>query len=584
MTKNSPQTPTKPNLFSILKPYSWLTAGLILLGFATNGLNLILPKIIAKGVDIYAQTNAIATNIIWEFFFVALGTFLFAYFQSIAQTYASEKVARDLREQIVAKISQQSYTYVQKLGSGKLLTNLTSDIDNIKNFVGQAVVSIISSVFLVIGAAVLMLMIDWRLGLAVLATLPFITVAFGLVFSKLKPIFKKSQEVIDWLNKIINESVLGAAIVRVLNSKDSENTKFVEANTQATELGIKTVRMFAITFPVINFIANMAILVILLLGGHFIIVGSLTIGNFTAFVAYLGIIIFPLIMIGFLSNSISRASASYARIFDTLHAEAKEETGTITTPLRGDIELNNVAVEIGEKCILRDVSFKLKAGSRTAILGPTAAGKTHLLYLLIGILPPTAGTVLYDGKPITEYDVEALHKQVGIVFQDSIMFNMSLRENIAFSKTVTDADLKKAVETAELADFVESLPGKLDAMVMERGTSLSGGQKQRIMLARALALNPRVLLLDDFTARVDTATEQKILANVRANYPEITLVSVTQKIASIEDYDNIILLMEGEVLAQGTHKQLMKMSPEYVQIYDSQKSTNHYEENIIAQK
>jgi ATP-binding cassette subfamily B protein len=170
-----------------------------------------------------------------------------------------------------------------------------------------------------------------------------------------------------------------------------------------------------------------------------------------------------------------------------------------------------------------------------------------------------------------------LHLQVGFVFQDSIIFNLTLRENIAFSKTVKDEDLEKAIRTAELKDFVDSLPEKLDTVVSERGTSLSGGQKQRIMLARALALSPKILLLDDFTARVDSTTERKILENVHRNYPGITLLSVTQKIASVEDYDQIILLMEGEVLAAGTHAQLMGTSPEYVQIYDSQRSTSHYE-------
>ncbi|MEI6057991.1 MAG: ABC transporter transmembrane domain-containing protein, partial [bacterium] len=244
----------KNGLFSVLKPYRWLTAGLILLGVLTNGLNLLLPKIIASGIDVYTKTHDILPIVAWEFFFVALGTFVFAYAQNFAQTYAAEKVARDLRAQVIDKISRQSYTYIQQVTAGKLLTNLTSDIDNIKNFVGQAVVTIISSVFLIVGAAVLMLLIDWRLGLSVLATLPLISIVFALVFSRLGPIFKKSQGVIDWLNKIINESILGAPIVRVLNSKENEDAKFIEANTKATELGIKTIQLFAITFPVIGFI------------------------------------------------------------------------------------------------------------------------------------------------------------------------------------------------------------------------------------------------------------------------------------------------------------------------------------------
>jgi len=219
----------------------------------------------------------------------------------------------------------------------------------------------------------------------------------------------------------------------------------------------------------------------------------------------------------------------------------------------------------------------VKAGSKIAIIGPTAAGKTQLLYLLTGLLKPTSGEVLFDGRNIDHYNSESFHSQVGFVFQDSIIFNMSIRENIAFSDVVTDQSLEKAIETAELKEFIDALPDKLSTVVSERGSSLSGGQKQRIMLARALAVNPKVLLLDDFTARVDAGTEQKILANVQRNYPGLTLLSVTQKIASVEHYDQIILMMQGEIVAVGKHDELMKTSPDYVQLFNSQQSTSNYE-------
>ena len=208
----------------------------------------------------------------------------------------------------------------------------------------------------------------------------------------------------------------------------------------------------------------------------------------------------------------------------------------------------------------------------------TAGGKSQLFYLMTGLLAPTSGEVLYDGKPIEAYARESLlHAQMGFVFQDSALFNLTLRENIAFNTKVSEAALRKAIETAELHDFIATLPQGLETVVSERGVSLSGGQKQRVMLARALAIEPSILFLDDFTARVDVGTEAKILANVRANYPDLTLISITQKVAPIQDYDQIVLLMEGEILAIGTHAQLLKSSPEYVQILDSQKSTDHYE-------
>jgi ATP-binding cassette subfamily B protein len=227
---------------------------------------------------------------------------------------------------------------------------------------------------------------------------------------------------------------------------------------------------------------------------------------------------------------------------------------------------------------LKNVSIEIRAGSRTAIIGPTAAGKSQLLYLLTGLITPNSGVVEFDGINIRQFRREAFHRQIGFVFQDSVIFNLALRENIAFNNTVTDESLRLAVETAELHNFIEALPQKLDTVVSERGASLSGGQKQRIMLARALALNPKILLLDDFTARVDAQTEEKILANVATNYPGITLVSVTQKIAPVMNYDQIILLMEGEVIASGTHAELMKNCPEYIQIANSQRSTNESRE------
>ena len=239
--------------------------------------------------------------------------------------------------------------------------------------------------------------------------------------------------------------------------------------------------------------------------------------------------------------------------------------------------MQDVSITYGEKSSLKNISFKVEPGAKIAIIGPTAAGKSQLLYLLTGLIPASTGKVLYDGRLIEEYQSEAFHRQVGFVFQDSIMFNMSIRENIAFSDIVTDQSLEKSIVTAELKDFIDAMPEGLNTKVSERGLSLSGGQKQRIMLARALALNPKILLLDDFTARVDPQTEQKILANIAKNYPGLTLISVTQKIAAVEHYEQIILLMQGELLAAGSHQELMNTCPEYVQIFNSQQSTANYE-------
>ncbi len=567
----------KPNLFGLLKPYKAMVFALLAMTITANALYLIVPKIISRAIDAYALQQFIPGAVAAELFAIALGIFVFSFLQAVAQTYASERVARDLRTRLIAKISAQDHVFIQQVTPAKLLTNLTSDVDAVKMFVSMAVASIVSSIFLLIGASILLLSIDWALGLAVLATLPVMGVTFSVILGKVRRLFKKSQEAIDWLNKVINESILGSALVRLVNSQQQEYEKFLAANTQARTISLGILRLFAGLIPAIMFCTNVATLLILTLGGRFVIQGSMTLGDFAAFNSYLSILVFPVIILGFMGNVMAQASASYARLSGVLHAPDKVETGNVAADLRGEIAIRNATVTLGQKDVLKNVSVFVKPGMKTAVIGPTAAGKTQLLYLLTGLLRPASGTVEYDGRRIDEYQKQSLHGQIGFVFQDSIVFNLTLRENIAFSKTVKDEDIEKAIAAAELKDFIDGLPLKLDTVVSERGASLSGGQKQRIMLARALALNPKVLLLDDFTARVDRATERKILDNVHRNYPGITLLSVTQKIASVEDYDQIVLMMEGEILASGTHRQLMETSPEYVQIYDSQRSTSHYE-------
>lgn len=567
----------KSNIFEVVKPYKLMIFSLILLALLSNGVNLIIPKLISRGIDEFSTGNFDYRILIYQFLGAAFVILIFTFLQGLLQTYASETVAKNLRSKLADKISRQSYAFIQQSNPSKLLTNLTSDIDSVKMFVSMAIVSLASSVFIIIGAGILLFSINWELALAVLTIIPLIGISFFLIFRKVRVLFKKSREVIDWLNKVINESIMGAALVRVLNSQTQEYRKFLAANTQAKDLGISILVLFATLMPIVVFISNMATLVILSLGGHYVITDAMTMGDFAAFNSYLVLLIFPIIVIGFISNFIVQASVSYARVCTVLDAPEEMVDGTVSQSLKGNIEMKNVTVTYGHKPALKNINFQVKAGSKTAIIGPTAAGKTQLLYLLTGLIEPTSGMVIFDDVAMNQYQKNIFQHQIGFVFQDSVMFNMTLRENIAFNEVVTDELMQKAIQTAELTDFIDTLPQGLETIVSERGTSLSGGQKQRIMLARALALNPQILLLDDFTARVDTQTEQKILKNVESNYPGITLVSVTQKIVSVENYDQIILLEEAEILATGTHQHLLKSSAEYMQIFNSQRSTNHYE-------
>jgi ATP-binding cassette, subfamily B, bacterial len=562
-----------PGLSSLMKPYRRMIVLLIFFALLSNGINLILPRIIASGIDSYPSHYTLQ-RILIEFLSASFVIFIFTYLQSILQTNTAERVARDLRTRLSAKISIQSYAFVEKTNPSKLLTNLTADVDSVKLFVSQAIVTIASSLIIIIGACFMLFSINWKLAFAVITIIPIIATAFYMVTKRVRPIFMKGREIVDRLNKVINESILGSALIRVINSQQPEYEKFLAANEQAKNLGMSVLRLFAWLIPIIVLTASFAGITILTLGGHFVIMNTMTLGDFAAFNSYLSLLIFPIIMIGFMSNVIAQSSASYTRIKLVLDIPDTTDKGTIKESLQGNISVEDVSVVYGQKPVLKHIGFSVDAGSTMAIIGPTAAGKSQLLYLLTGLIKANDGAVLFDGKNIDDYNKENFYSHVGFVFQDSIIFNMSIRENIAFSDQVTDESLAKAIETAELKDFIDSLPDKLNTIVAERGTSLSGGQKQRIMLARALAINPRILLLDDFTARVDTQTEIKILQNVRRNYPEITLVSVTQRIATAGQFDQVIVLMEGEIVASGTHQVLMNTSPEYVQIYQSQQSTH----------
>jgi len=576
-TQNSKGKISKPNIFNLLKPYLSKIVLLIVMALLGNGINMLIPKIIAHGIDDFSSLHFEMKSIGIEFLVAASAIFIFTFLQNIIQTYVSEQVAKDLRSQLSEKISRQSYAYVLKSNPSKLLTNLTSDIDSIKMFVSQAFVTIVSSVFVIIGTCILLILINWELALAVILIVPVISFAFFIVLRKVRVLFKRGREIIDLLNKIINESIMGSALIRVLNSQQPESMKFLETNIESRNLGLSILRLFATLIPTIMFVGNLAVITILALGGHFVVAGTMSLGNFAAFNSYILLLIFPILMIGFMSSIIAQASASYSRIYDVFESPEEVEAGIIQSHIKGDICLKNVSLSFAEKPILKNISFSVKAGSKTALIGPTAAGKSQLLYLLTNLISPSEGTIEFDEISSEKYTRDLFHSQIGIVFQESVLFNLSLRENIAFNDQVTAESLGKAISTAELADFIESLPDKLETIVSERGTSLSGGQKQRIMLARALAVNPRVLLLDDFTSRVDRKTENRILSNLEKNYPDLTLISVTQKIAPVKHFDQIILLMEGELIASGTHKELKETSPEYVQIYSSQRSTHHYE-------
>lgn len=572
----SASPPEKAQFTRFLTPYRSLIGLLLLLSLIANGLSLFIPHRIGQVIDAVQMATAfdIRGSVIWLGGFVLLAA-LFGLLQIALTGYVAAKIGYDLRAQLAAKLSRQSYTYVTTKGSSELLTIFTSDVDTVRNGVSQIIVGLFTAVVTLIGSIYFLLITNVRLTLLALSTLVVIAGTFAYIFGRLGPLFQQVQRNLGKINKVINESIVGAMLIRVLNSQRAELTKFERVNERSRELGVKIVDMFSALIPVITFVANAAVALIVWYGGRLVIRNGLGLGELSAFISYFNLLITPIFIIGFVSNMFSRSLVSLGRIQAILGAEdvlAKKEGG-IVQDLKGKIEFRHVTLQYGQRQILKDISFVIKPQTRTAIIGPTASGKSQLLALLSGLIQPTSGEILVDDKPLQEYDRGSFLKQLAIVFQESSVFQATLKENILFRQGENEAVLEKALQTAALEDVIKALPEGLSTPVSERGGNLSGGQKQRLMLARALALEPRILLLDDFTARVDRKTEQDILRRLEENYPDLTLISVTQKIEPVKEYDQILLLMEGELLASGTHEELMHHSFEYQQIAESQKTS-----------
>ena len=573
--KESTPEVKRDNIISFLKPYTkWIILLFILSAFSSVG-NLLVPRITGSALDVYKQNNLPQGQVyLLQIGLIAVGVLIFTVLQSIVTTYLSARVVANMRLKMAKKLSVQTNQFIAKQTTGKILTNFNSDVQTISDLVSQGVVTFFSASLLLIGSIVSLLSINWYLALWVLSIIPLIVLLFVFVFGSIGKLFRASQANLDKINRIINESIVAAGLVRVLNSQRSEINKFNQASLVSKELNLKIVYAFSTLIPVVNFLSNMAILSIVWIGGDLVIKSQLSLGDLSAFISYIGLLITPIFLLSFVSTTASRAVVSLKRINEITESVPEFVEGNHKGKLEGKIEFKDISLNIQNRSVLRNINLDFKAGQRIAILGPTGSGKTQLMYLLTALQKSSSGKILIDDIDILDWSPASLYSQMGLVFQDSLIFTTSLQENISLKNDIEKSEMDRIINTSQLHDLIMSLPQGLDTEISERGTNLSGGQKQRLMLARALAINPSILLLDDFTARVDLATEQSIQAALKDNYPKLTLVNITQKIEPVKDYDQIVLIMEGEIIATGKHTELLESCLEYKQIWESQQSTD----------
>jgi ATP-binding cassette, subfamily B, multidrug efflux pump len=542
--------------------------------------NLATPQLIRVAIDVgftRAQPSALAEAVAG---LVALAFVrgLFTFLQGYLAERASQGVAYDLRDALFAQIERLSFSYYDRAQTGQLVTRATNDVEQVRVFVGTGVIQLVASLVLLVGTALILGSLNLRLTIAALLTVGPIVWLLTRFVRRVGPLFGQVQQLLGGLNTILQEDLSGLRVIRAFGRESYELERYGRANAQLVERNVMTVRALSNNFPLVFFFANLGTLVVIGFGGALVMAGSLSIGELIAFNAYLAFLLQPILTIGFLAAAISRAGASAMRIFDVLDApnDIQDRPGVRPLPpVAGEVIYDQVSFRYpgADADVLCDVSFSVQPGQTVAILGTTGAGKSTLVNLLPRFYDVTRGSVRIDGYDVRDVTLASLRGQISIVLQEALLFGGSVRDNIAYGKPdATQAEIEAAARAAQAHAFIAELPQGYETLVGERGIGLSGGQRQRLAIARALLVDPCLLILDDSTSAVDTETEAAIREAldrlIRAR--RRTVFVIAQRISTVRDADLILVLDDGGVAAQGRHEDLLRDSELYNQILGSQ--------------
>jgi len=501
---------------------------------------------------------------------------IFSFVQAFMAEKTSQGLAFDLRNAIFAKVQRLSFSYYDRNQTGQLMIRATDDVERLRMFIAQGLVLAAQAFLLLGGALIILALTNWRLTLVVLPLLP-IALALFTVFGRVsQPLFAIVQARLSALNTILQENLAGIKVVKAFAREPYEERRFDAAATALMEEQLRVSRVFSFLFPVIFLVAQIGQAAILYFGGRQILGGTLNLGEYQKFSLYLVYVFFPLGQLGFIIALMSQASASAGRIFEILDAKSDivEKPGAIALPpISGRVEFKDVTFRyFGSGApVLDGVSFTAEPGQTIALLGATGSGKSTIINLIPRFYDASAGAVLIDGYDVRDVTIDSLRSQIGIVLQETNLFSGTIRDNIAFGRSdATLEEVQAAARAASAHDFIMSFPQGYDTPVGERGTTLSGGQKQRVAIARALLLDPRLLILDDSTSSVDLQTEQHIQRALDNLMYGRTSFVIAQRISTVLNADQILVLDKGRVAGRGRHEELMESSPIYAEIYHSQ--------------
>ncbi len=524
------------------------------------------------------KTNA-PHDMLWGGIGLVVFGIIFGVFNFLMAYWAeknSQAVAFDLRNDLFAKVQRLSFSYHDRNQTGQLMIRATDDVEKVQIFIGQGLIQLVGAFILLGGTLIIIFSTNAKLATATLWILPVALVLFFVFGGLARPLFNKVQQKLSILNTTLQENMAGIKVVKAFTREKNEQAKFSQQADSLMRQQIVIARVFTFLIPLIFLVANLGQATTLYAGGIQIIHGTLSIGDWQEFSLYLIFMFLPIAQFGFIITQFSQASASATRIFEILDAKSDvtDKPEAISLPdVNGDIRFENVTFRYfnGGEAVLKNVSFETKPGQTVALLGATGSGKTTIINLLPRFYDPTEGKITIDGMDLRDITLQSLRAQIGIVLQETTLFQGVIRDNIAFGKPdASQQEIEAAAKAAAAHDFIMEFPDGYDTRVGERGATLSGGQKQRIAIARALLLNPCILILDDSTSSVDLSTEVQIQTALDKLMKGRTSFVIAQRISTVMNADLILVMDKGEVVARGKHKELMEESEIYAEIYHSQ--------------
>jgi ATP-binding cassette subfamily B multidrug efflux pump len=562
----------------LLGQFKWLVIGGFVCLLIANAASLIQPQFTRLIMDrgITNQNMSIVIGMSLAMVGFAALRALFSFFQGALMARTAQGVAYEMRNQLYAKIQALSFSYHDRAQTGQLMTRATSDVDLVQGFVGQGFLMVIGSMLMMIGSLVFLFVTNWQLSLVMLVIVPVTFGIFGTVASRIRPLFMVVQQRLAHLNTVLQESLTGVRVVKAFAREPYEAERYAAANQELYDINIRIGRTMSLVFPMIFFISNFATISVYWIGGGQVIGGTLTLGEMLSFANYMMMAFWPMLGVTMIITMLSQAGASAERIFEVLDAQSEVVEKADAEPLpvvQGQVAFEEVSFRYFEHGdpVLESVSFEAEPGQVVALLGATGSGKSTIINLIPRFYDVSEGRVLIDGTDVRDVTIESLRSQIGIVFQETTLFAGTIKENIAFGRpAATQDEIEAAAQAAEAHDFIVEFPEGYETAVGERGVTLSGGQKQRVAIARALLLNPRILILDDSTSSVDLETEYRIQKALSRLMEGRTSFVIAQRIATVLNADQILVLDKGQIAAQGVHEELMETSEIYADIYYSQ--------------